>query len=270
MAFQEVIDPSDWDHCVSRVDQSIPRILDLFRERGVRGTFFVLGWLAERHPALIREIAREGHEIASHGYGHRLVSRIGAEMFREDIRLSRKILEDITGAKIQGYRAPSYSITRDCLWAFDVLVEEGYGYDSSLFPIRHDLGGIPGATRFPHLLEWHGGRIVEFPFSTVKIGSTVLPVAGGGYLRLVPAWATALGIERINRSDRQPAALYFHPWEIDPDQPRVRCSPLSRFRHYQNLRSTFPKIKTILGKFQFAPMMEILDGMRQDLQAVHL
>jgi polysaccharide deacetylase family protein (PEP-CTERM system associated) len=267
MAFEKAIDPADWDNLPSRVQHSIQRILELFGKLGVRGTFFMLGWVAERHPSLLKQIVLQGHEVASHGYGHRLVSRLGPDEFRADIRKSKKIIEDITGEKIQGYRAPSYSITRDSLWAFDILLEEGFSYDSSLFPIRHDLGGMPGAMRFPHWLEWEGGRIVEFPFSTVKVGSMVLPVAGGGYLRLVPAWVTALGIDRINRYDRQPAALYFHPWEIDPDQPRVRCSLLSRFRHYQNLRSTFPKIETILGKFQFAPMKDILDGMRANLQA---
>lgn len=270
MAFAKVIDPSGWDQRPSRVEWAVQRILQLFHDGGVQGTFFVLGWLAERHSSLIREIASEGHEIASHGYGHRLVSGIGKEGFRDDIRRSRNILEDIIGKKVDGYRAPSYSITRDCLWAFDVLVEEGYSYDSSLFPIRHDLGGMPGAARFPHVLKWENGEIVEFPLSTVKIGPLVLPVAGGGYLRLVPAWMTSLGINRINACDRQPAAVYFHPWEIDPDQPRVRCSAVSRFRHYQNLHSTFRKIGTLIETFRFSPMKDILDGMKEDLPSYRL
>jgi len=266
MAFEKVIDPADWDNLQSRVMYTIPRILELFGEYGVHGTFFVLGWVAERHPSLVKNIVLHGHEVASHGYGHRLVPRLGPDAFRADIRKSKKIIEDITGSKILGYRAPSYSITRNCLWAFDILQEEGFSYDSSLFPIHHDLGGMPGAMRFPHWLEWGGGRILEFPFSTVKIGSLVLPVAGGGYMRLVPAWVTALGIDRINNYDRQPAALYFHPWEIDPEQPRVRSSLLSRFRHYQNLRSTIRKIEVILGKFQFAPMKDIIDKIRTNLE----
>lgn len=268
MAFEKVIDPADWDNMPSRLEHSVPRILDLFRKNGVHGTFFVLGWVAERHPTLIKEIALQGHEVASHGYGHRLVSRLGPDGFREDIRKSRNILEDITGGKIRGYRAPSYSITRSSLWAFEILSEEGYSYDSSVFPIHHDLGGIHGAPRFPHWMELHGGRIVEFPFSTVRLGSMVLPVGGGGYLRLVPGWLTVLGIERINDGENQPAAIYFHPWEIDPDQPRIRCPLFSRFRHYQNLRTTYSKIETLLRKFRFAPMGAILDGIGEKLQTI--
>jgi len=268
MAFEKVIDPSDWDNLPSRIQHLVPKILELFGNYGVHGTFFMLGWVAERHPTLVKEIVLQGHEIASHGYGHRLVSRLGPDAFREDIRKSRKILEDITGRKIRGYRAPSYSITRSSLWAFDILLEEGYSYDSSVFPIRHDLGGIEGAPRFPYCMELHKGKIVEFPFSTVRVGSLVLPVGGGGYLRLVPEWLTVRGIERVNDGEKQPAAIYFHPWEIDPDQPRIRCSLLSRFRHYQNLRTTYSKVESILGKFRFAPMGAILDEICKKLPTI--
>jgi polysaccharide deacetylase family protein (PEP-CTERM system associated) len=216
----------------------------------------------------VREIADRGHEVASHGYGHRLVSQVGPDRFREDVRRSRGILEDLSGRPVRGYRAPSYSITRECRWAAEILVEEGFGYDSSLFPIRHDLGGLLDSPRFPFVLQCRAGSIVEFPFSTVRLGGHILPVAGGGYFRLLPAWLTALGIRRINEAEGEPAAVYFHPWELDPDQPRVACPLRSRFRHYQNLRTTRRKLDGILGRFAFAPMGEVIDRISGSLRTV--
>jgi polysaccharide deacetylase family protein (PEP-CTERM system associated) len=261
-AFESVIKPSDWGQYPYRVGDNTRRILDLFDRYTVKGTFFVLGWVAERDPDLIRQIRSRGHEIACHGYGHQLIYRIGPEAFRRDVRRSKSVIEEITGEVVCGYRAPSYSITSASLWALDILIEEGFTYDSSIFPIMHDIYGIPDAPRFPHNIQRSCGSIREFPISTVQVKggrrSWRFPVGGGGYLRLLPASLFCRAFNRINRREEQPAVLYFHPWEIDPDQPRISSGLRSHFRHYLNLDRMEQKLCTLLSSLRFAPMTEVL------------
>ena len=257
-AFDDVVDRADWERMESRVERNTRRLLDLFDEFDVRATFFVLGWIGERHPSLVREIHDRGHEVASHGYGHGLVYTQTPEAFRHDVRRARRILEDATGQAVVGYRAPSYSITARSLWALDVLVDEGYEYDSSIFPIRHDRYGMPDAPRHRHVRHTPAGPIVELPPATVRTLGMNLPAAGGGYLRLLPYGWTRRALTRLNERERQPAVFYVHPWEIDPDQPRLPARGLSRFRHYRNLHLTEPRLRSLLGSFRFAPARAML------------
>lgn len=225
----------DWDKRASRVEASTSRILDLFAAHGVKGTFFTLGWVAERHPALIRRIVADGHELASHGYEHIRVDVQTPEEFRADITRTKIILEDIGGVAVKGYRAATFSIGRRNLWAFDVLAGAGYTYSSSINPIRHDLYGMDEAPRGPFLPNGPGG-ITEFPITTVRLGRRNLPCGGGGFFRLLPYWISRRAIATVNAKDAMPTIFYFHPWEVDPGQPREPGLPLkSRFRHYVNL-----------------------------------
>jgi polysaccharide deacetylase family protein (PEP-CTERM system associated) len=264
-AFSKAVSRDAWDSFPLRVVENTRRVLDLFDEFEVKATFFILGWIAEREPGLVREIALRGHEVATHGYGHELVYDIGPERFRADLRRSRAILESITGKPVLGYRAPSYSITVKSMWALDILVEEGFAYDSSIFPVRHDIYGVPGAERFPHVIRRGAGEIVEFPLTTWPLcilgKQCCIPVAGGGYLRLLPAGLIRKVFQGINEREGQPAVLYFHPWEVDPGQPRMRACLKSRFRHYLNLSRTEAKLRTLLSGLSFAPMSEVLEGM---------
>lgn len=259
-AFERQVDRREWGTYPLRVVDNTRRILDLFARHGVRATFFVLGWVAEREPALVRAIRDGGHEIASHGYGHELVYRIGPERFAADVRRSRELLQDITGQAVYGYRAPSYSITGRSLWAFDILAEEGFRYDSSTFPVRHDIYGIPGGERFPHLVKTPSGTLLEFPLTTFPFGfgkwRTNIPVAGGGYLRLLPAPLVAAAMGYVNRIEQQPGILYFHPWELDPAQPRIPAGLKSRFRHYLNLERMERKVEYLLKNLQFTTLTE--------------
>ncbi|WP_136514429.1 XrtA system polysaccharide deacetylase [Geomonas edaphica] len=261
-AFEGYVDRERWDEYPLRVEDNTARVLDLFDSFGVKGTFFVLGWVASRCPGLVREIRARGHEIACHGYGHQLVYRLGPEKFREDVRCAKALLEEITGERVSGYRAPSYSITARSLWALDILIEEGFEFDSSIFPVYHDVYGIPDAPRFPHLIRRPPGVIREFPLSTypLSIGMRrfLLPVAGGGYLRLFPAWFLRRCIGAINAKEGEPAVLYFHPWEIDPGQPRIRAGARSRFRHYLNLDKTEGKLRQLLSDLRFGTMSDVL------------
>lgn len=250
-AFDGIVPRSEWAKMESRVTRNTERLLDIFREHGVRSTFFVLGWVAERHPGLVRAIADAGHEIASHGYAHRLIYDQTLTAFRDDVRRAKALLEDACGRHVIGYRAPSYSITPRSLWALDVLLEEGYQYDSSIFPIRHDRYGIPVSARRPYLIPRDRGELVEVPGSTTKMGPLNLPVAGGGYFRIFPYWWTRWGISRVNRLERRPAIFYLHPWEIDPDQPRLKAGRLSRFRHYRNLQHTEARLRQLVTDFKF-------------------
>ncbi len=263
-AFARHIRRDQWDRYPLRVERNTHSILDMLDEYGAKGTFFLLGWIAERVPTLVREIQRRGHEIACHGYGHQLIYSIGPDKFRADIRKARNIMENICGERVLGYRAPSYSITSKSLWAFDILIEEGFSYDSSIFPVIHDTYGIPDASRFPGTIVCASGTIREFPLSTLPLRflrwEYRLPVAGGGYLRLLPAWVVAGAIKRINSLERQPAVLYFHPWEIDPGQPRIKAGYKSRFRHYLNLHKTEGKLRILLAQLKFGTMREVLDA----------
>jgi polysaccharide deacetylase family protein (PEP-CTERM system associated) len=260
-AFADVIRPEDWPSYPVRVERNTRRLLELFHAYQVRATFFVLGWVAQRCPALVREIRADGHEVGSHGYSHRMIGCGSPRDFREDLRRSKRLIEDQLGAPVKSYRAPSYSITASTLWALDILAEEGIQADSSIFPVVHDYYGLPGAPRFPHYQALKsGGRIAEFPPSTLRAGGVNFPVAGGGYLRLFPYGLTAWAIRRINDKEGKPAMAYLHPWEIDPAQPRVACSWRSRFRHYQNLHSTEEKLSRLLQNFSWASMSEVLSS----------
>ena len=258
-AFADRICVEDWCRYESRVEKNTHKILDLLAERDVKGTFFVLGWIADRFPNLVMEIHSQGHEIASHGYNHRLVYNLSPEEFRTDLRQSRDILEDLTGVPVLGYRAASYSIVRRSIWALDILIEEGFIYDSSIFPIYHDRYGMPGAKRHPHVVTRPGGSIIEFPPATLRVGKTVFPIAGGGYLRLLPMAITRHAIRRLNEQENQISVVYLHPWEIDPDQPRIKGSLLSRFRHYVNLDSTLVKLGVLLTDFKFESLRTLVN-----------
>ena len=258
-AFADVIRPAEWCRYPLRVENNTYRLLEILDRRGIHGTFFILGWVADRCPDLVQDIFKAGHEIGSHGYDHQMIRRHDEKCFRGDISRAKAVLEDQLGVKIKSYRAPSYSITAQTLWALDVLAEAGFEYDSSIFPVHHDHYGIPDAPRFPHYKFLRdGSRIVEFPPSTLPAFKVNLPVAGGGYFRLLPYPVTAWAIRRINEREDQPALVYLHPWEIDPDQPRVAASWRSRFRHYHNLRSTEEKFARLLDDFSWAPMSEVL------------
>jgi polysaccharide deacetylase family protein (PEP-CTERM system associated) len=261
-AMAKAIDRGMWNEMPPRVDRNTRRLLDIFEERGVRGTFFVLGVVAERFPALVQEIHRRGHEVASHGFAHELVYRQAPAQFRAETKQSKAMLEELTGAPVVGYRAASYSVIEETLWALDVLLEEGFRYDSSVYPIRHDLYGIPGSSPTPHRLRTPcGGEIVEFPAPTVVFLGQNLPVGGGGYFRLYPYALTRALLARVLRQRGQPFTFYLHPWEIDPDQPKIKASPLSTFRHYHNLHRCEARLERLLGDFRFDTMRNVLRGL---------
>jgi len=264
-AFKDVIRPEDWDRFASRVEDNTERILGMLGRHGVTATFFILGWEARRRPRLVRRIAELGHEVACHGHGHQLIYQTGPKAFREDVARSKSILEDLTGAPVLGYRAPSYSITSRSLWALDILSESGFAYDSSIVPARHDLYGVPGAPRFPYRIRTASGELTEFPPSTMRPGvgpfRATLPVGGGGYLRLYPAALTHWGLDSVNRKHGQPFCVYVHPWEMDPGQPRVACPPRSRFRHYVNLRKTPSRLDSLLQRYTFGPMGKVIESL---------
>ena len=261
-AFEDVISRLDWEGLEPRVHTNTRRLLRLFGSRDVKATFFVLGWVAERWPRLVREIRDAGHELASHGYDHKRVTTLTPEEFREDIRSSKAIIEGIAGDPVIGYRAPSYSIVRENLWALDILSEEGFAYDSSIFPIRHDRYGIPGSPRFPwQTRECTGLPLYEFPISTVRVLGMNLPFVGGGYLRQFPFSYVRWGIRRVNQHEKFPVVVYVHPWEIDPDQPRQAVRRSTALRHYRNLHKTEERLSWLLDNFQFSTLSNIL-GLR--------
>ena len=254
-AFASCVPYDTWDQYTPRVEQNVMRILDLFERHRVHGTFFVLGWLAQRFPQLVRRIAAAGHEVGCHGFAHRRLHSLRPTQFRADIRDARHCLMDAVQQPVRVYRAPSFSIVKKTLWAYDILAEEGFVLDSSVFPVRHDLYGMPDAERFP---RWHitsgGNAIFEFPPSTVRRGGNNWGVGGGGYLRLLPYAFTRWALRQINRIEKQPAMVYFHPWELDPGQPRIRAGFRSQFRHYINLSTTVRKIESLLRDFEFTTL----------------
>ncbi len=257
-AFAGVVSSKDWQRWESRVERNTERLLELFDSRNVRGTFFILGWVAENHPQVVRKIAQAGHEIACHSYHHQLIRNQSHEEFRDDVRRAKSLLEEITGKEVEGYRAPTYSITSQTLWALDILIEEGFRYDSSIFPIHHDRYGIPGAERFPHVISCASGEIIEFPPSTVRIFKQNLPIAGGGYFRVTPYPAFRWGLQRINRREGQSAIFMVHAWEVDPDQPVIPGTRFNIWRHRNNLHRTLPRLEKLLEDFHFAPVREVL------------
>jgi polysaccharide deacetylase family protein (PEP-CTERM system associated) len=258
-AFANVVSRTDWERYPIRVERNTYRLLELFARKGIRATFFVLGWVAMRCPGLVGQISKAGHHVGCHGFLHQAIYSGSEADFRTDLRKAKQVIEDALGAGIRSYRAPSYSITSKTLWALEVLGEEGFENDSSIFPIVHDHYGIPDAPRFPYVKDLLSGRqIKEFPPSTLRILGSNVPVAGGGYLRLFPYKITAWAIRYLNNTEGQPAMVYLHPWEIDPDQPRIAGPWLSRFRQYQNLHSTETKCLKLLDDFSWAPMEEVL------------
>lgn len=259
--FERVIDRSGWDAQPSRVGDATARLLDLFDATGSRATFFVLGWIAERHPALVREIAGRGHEIACHGYDHALVYDLGPERFRADLRRARAAIQEACGGAVSGYRAPSYSITERSLWALRILAEEGFAYDSSIFPIRHWRYGIPGFEPAPVRLELGDGlELAEFPLTVLRVGPLTVPLAGGAYLRFLPGPLFRWGFDRVARSGR-PTVLYLHPWEVDPEQPRQAVGWKVRLNHYHNLGRTESRLRRLLDRHRFSPLGEVLAGL---------
>jgi polysaccharide deacetylase family protein (PEP-CTERM system associated) len=316
-AFSRVVQFEDWCKFECRIERNTDRLLEVLNSvpsprpskslpcampsapcESTKATFFVLGWIAERYPGLVRRIQKEGHEIACHGYAHRLIYSQSREEFREDIKKSKTILQDITGSEVMGYRAPSYSITNKSRWAFEILAEEGFRYDSSIFPIHHDFYGMPNAPRFPFIISLNRNNnfefstlnfqfgtaapqhrstatppvgilpqspldtrhsLVEFPLSTAKVFGQNFPISGGGYFRLLPYPLVRYGLKRINEKENKPFTFYLHPWEIDPEQPRIKTlSSRSTFRHYVNLDKTELKLKRLLSGFRFSSIKEFL------------
>ena len=251
------VPPSQWDRMESRVCRNTDRLLALFEQAGTYATFFVLGWVAERFPELVRRIHNAGHELASHSYDHGLVYDKTPEQFAHDLRRAKTAIEDAAGVPIYGYRAPSFSITERSLWALDVLVEEGYRYDSSIYPIRHDRYGIPSWSRHIQRVQRKSGSIWELPGSTIARGGVNWPMGGGGYFRILPYWWTRRGIAALNR-EGQPAIFYLHPWEVDPEQPRIRAGVLARTRHYSNLAQTETRLRRLLRDFRFGRIADVL------------
>ena len=257
-AFERQVRRNDWGRYPSRVASNTARVLDLFSEHRVHATFFVLGWVAERCPDLIHRMVRDGHELASHGYDHTRATELDRAAFREDVVRTKGILEDAAGVAVRGYRAPSYSIGSGNLWALDVLHEAGHAYSSSIYPIRHDLYGMPEAPRFA--FRPRADSILELPVTTVEFGGRNFPAGGGGYFRLLPYGAYCWALRRVNRSDRQPGIFYFHPWEVDPEQPRMAGASLrSRFRHYVNLDTMEARLRRLVSEFEWGRMDEVFD-----------
>jgi polysaccharide deacetylase family protein (PEP-CTERM system associated) len=250
-AFSEHVEISQWDKIPSRVEANTLKVLDLLSEAGQSGTFFVLGWVAKNHAKLVRQIAERGHEIACHSLEHRRVYQMTRDEFFEDTRTAKYALEDASSQTVQGYRAPSFSITQDSLWAFEVLAQLGFKYDSSIFPVSHPNYGMPKAPRGPFLIETKCGPLVEFPMMTLEFGGRRSPLGGGAYLRILPYWYTRWGIGYINKTEGRPVCVYLHPWELDSEQPRISAGLSARARHYLGLRGAEAKFRRLLHDFDF-------------------
>lgn len=261
-AFAKDTSVDHWAGFTSRIEQNTEKLLSLFDEAKRKATFFTLGWVARKYPRLVRQIAESGHEIACHSDAHHSVYALTAQQFREDTSNAKKSLEDITGAAMFGYRAPSFSITAETLWAFETLADLGFTYDSSIFPIQHLNYGMARAPRLPFRIHTNAGPIVEFPMPTLQLGSSRAPIAGGAYFRLLPYWYTRWGIKYLNSAECSPACIYLHPWELDSEQPRMTGSLTARMRHYFGLRSTEGKFRRLLHDFEFQPMSASVDELR--------
>lgn len=253
-AFEKTIDRSQWDNIPCRVDRNMDRILNLFDEKKIKATFFTLGWVAERYPDLVRRIVSEGHELASHGYSHTRVTQQSPKEFREDIQKAKILLEDISGTMVKGYRAPSYSIGAANQWALDDLYDAGYLYSSSIYPVKHDLYGMPEASRFSFYPRGEQG-ILEIPITTIRLGNKNLPCGGGGFFRLYPYAVSRWALRKVNRDEGQSGMFYFHPWEIDPGQPRQSgINFKTRFRHYLNLSRMESRLQALIRDFSWDRM----------------
>ena len=259
-AFAPLVQRADWDRLESRVTGNVARLLDLLARYEARATFFVLGWVAERHPEMVRRIARGGHEVASHGWDHARVTEQTPVTFRDSLRRTKDVLQDLTGAHVLGYRAPSFSIVPGREWALDVLIEEGYRYDSSLFPVRRPGYGYPGGRPDPHWIERPMGRIAEVPPATLRWCGMHLPAAGGAYFRLLPYGLVRAAFKRCERRG-VPGTFYIHPWELDADQPRLDVPWLVRVRHYGGLKRTVERLERLFGEFQFMAVRDTVAGL---------
>jgi polysaccharide deacetylase family protein (PEP-CTERM system associated) len=263
-SFEEVVRREDWGRYDCRVLENTRRILDMLESFSTKATFFVLGWVAENCPQVVEEISRQGHEIACHGFEHRLAYRMTPDEFREDVLRAKRAIESVTGKPVLGFRAASFSIVKGNLWVLRSLAELGFLYDSSIFPVRHNRYGIPDYPRFPSRFTFEGiggaaASMVEFPLSTTRIGPLNLPIAGGGYLRLLSYFYVRWGLRRVNR-EGQPGVVYLHPWELDPQQPRIRCNLRTRILHYSGLRRTAGSLRRLLEEFRFAPLRKVLES----------
>jgi len=258
-AFANNVSVSSWDSFESRVETNTIKLLDLFDLHKTKATFFVLGWVAERNPDLVIEIHSRGHEVACHGYSHQSIYKQDVKTFMDETKKAKDLLEDIINHSIDGYRAASYSITKKSLWALDVLTDLGFTYDSSIVPVHHDLYGIPDAPRNIHTVAAPNGKqIIEFPPTTLALPGANLPVSGGGYFRLYPLWFSKVALKWVNKYDKMPFIFYLHPWEVDSDQPRIKCSWFSKFRHYNNLSKCYARLDNLLDEFEFTTVQKIL------------
>lgn len=268
-ALERAFGGAAWDALPSRVEDNTRRLLHLLDETGVKATFFILGWVAERFPGLVRDIHSRAHEVACHGYSHHLVYRQLPEEFRQETLRAKGLLEDAIGGPVSGYRAASFSITGESIWALRILREAGFEYDSSIFPIHHDRYGVPGASRFIHRIDCgDAGELVEFPPSTVRVGRLTLPVGGGGYFRLLPFWYTRFGLRHLNQKEGQPLMFYLHPWEVDTEQPVGKVGWLTRVRHYRNIHRCAERLRMLIADGSFAPVRDILRNRSETGQSV--
>jgi len=268
-AFADSIPRDTWEQWPSRVVANTQRLLDLFEKHSAKATFFFVGWVAKRFPALVREVHERGHELACHSFWHRPVYSLTPDEFSQDTRQAREAIEQAAGTSVLGYRAPTWSITSTCLWALDILAEEGFVYDSSIYPIHHDLYGVPDAQRFPYVRDCRNGlRLNEFPPTTVRLFGCNLPAAGGGYLRIFPFFYTSMVFRRFERRYRQPVVVYLHPWEVDPEQPRMRGKLRSRLRHYTNLDRMEQRLTRLLQEHKFQSFHEAMETGQLELEAV--
>ena len=256
-AFQAVIQRKDWDSYEPRIYNNTLKILEVLARHGIEATFFILGWVAEHTPSVVKEIQAAGHEIASHGYAHKIIYQQTPDEFAHDVQRSLEIIEDITGAKVLGYRAPCFSVTKRSIWAIEILQSFGLAYDSSVFPILHDIYGIPDAPRHPYQIA---AGFWEFPMTTVQVMGKNIPIGGGGYLRLFPYWLTRWGIDRAN-SAGESAVVYLHPWEVDPGHPKIKTSSLNYFRHYINLEKTESRLDALCEDFKFTSLRGLLSDL---------
>jgi polysaccharide deacetylase family protein (PEP-CTERM system associated) len=263
-AFSSTVVIDQWDKYPSRIEHNGAKLLTIFDETRVRATFFVLGWLSKKYPHLIREIAQRGHEIACHSNVHRSVYDMLPAEFREDTLQAKQIIEDIAGVAVRGYRAPSFSINRDCLWAYEILAELNFSYDSSIFPIKHPNYGSPRAPRSPFAIKTANGPIIEFPMPTIQVVGARAPIGGGAYLRLLPYWYTRWGLRHINQHDENPFCVYLHPWELDSDQPRMKGSISARLRHYFGLHGTENKFRRLLADFEMQPLGALVEDLKPE------
>lgn len=255
-AFDPYVSKSSWNQHPGRVEANMDRILEMFDQFEIRCTFFTLGWIAMQYPAMVRRIVSEGHDLASHGWDHTMVTKLSRAEFAQDVAKSKRTLEQVSGTQVTGYRAPSYSFTKTNDWAHAVLVEQGYLYSSSVAPIKHAFYGIPDAPRFSHPRE--NGAILELPITTARVLSKNVPCGGGGWFRLYPYFVSRWAIDRVNRHDGERAIFYFHPWEIDPDQPRIDgIGAVARFRHFQNMRQMEPRLLKLLDQYRWGTIPEV-------------